>query len=106
MAPSVRAVTATVTRILICALAFPAAAFNQTQTPSRDQSDVVRVFTELVQTDVMVFDKSGNFKDNLKREDFELRIDGKVKPIEFFDRIAAGSANEEAQIAAARGSAR
>ncbi len=105
MAPSVRAVTATVARILICALAFPAAALNQTQTPSRDQSDVVRVFTELVQTDVMVFDKNGDFKDNLKREDFELRIDGKVKPIEFFDRIAAGSPNEEAQIAAARGSA-
>ena len=53
----------------------------------------------------MVFDKDGNFKDNLKREDFELRIDGKVKPIQFFDRIAAGSANEEAQLAAARGSA-
>ena len=100
-----RVVTVTVTRILICLLATPAGAFSQTQTPTRDQTEVIRVFTQLIQTDVMVFDKDGNFKDNLRREDFELRIDGKVKPIEFFERVAAGSANEEAQLAAARGSA-
>ncbi|HET6669092.1 MAG TPA: VWA domain-containing protein [Pyrinomonadaceae bacterium] len=101
-----RVVTATVTRILICLLAIPTAAFSQTQTQSRDQTEVIRVFTELIQTDVLVFDKDGHFKDNLRREDFELRIDGKVKPIEFFERVAAGSANEETQIAAARGSVR
>ena len=105
MPPPARVVTVTVTRILICLLAIPAAAFGQTQTPARDQTEVIRVFTQLIQTDVMVFDKDGNFKDNLRREDFELRIDGKVKPIEFFERVAAGSANEEAQLAAARGSA-
>jgi hypothetical protein len=100
-----RVVTITVTRILICLFAFPAAAFSQTQTPSRDQTEVIRVFTELIQTDVMVFDKDGHFKDNLRREDFELRVDGKMKSIEFFERVAAGSANEETQLAAARGSA-
>lgn len=100
-----RVVTVTVTRILICLLATPAAAFSQQQTPARDQTEVIRVFTQLIQTDVMVFDKHGNFKDNLRREDFELRIDGKVMPIEFFERVTAGSANEEAQLAAARGSA-
>ncbi len=100
-----RVVTVTVTRLLICLVAIPSAAFSQTQTPARDQTEVIRVFTQLIQTDVMVFDKDGNFKDNLRREDFELRIDGKVKPIEFFERVAAGSANEEAQLAAARGSA-
>jgi VWFA-related protein len=105
MPASARVVTAKIALGLICTLAFPTSGFSQTQKPSKDQTDVVRVFTELIQTDVMVFDKDGHFKDNLRREDFELRIDGKVKPIEFFERIAAGSANEEAQLAAARGSA-
>ncbi len=72
----------------------------------QDQPEVVRVYTELIQTDVMVFDRSGNFVNGLKREDFELRIDGKVKPIDFFEKITAGSASEESQIAAARGSTR
>jgi VWFA-related protein len=71
---------------------------------SQDQSDVLRVYTELVQTDVMVFDKQGRFVDGLKSGDFELRIDGKVKPVDFFERVTAGSINEEMQIAAARGS--
>src|SRR6185436_21079974 len=75
------------------------------QTPERrqDQTDVLRVFTELVQTDVMVFDKQGRFVDGLKKEDFELRIDGQLKPIDFFERVTAGSATEESQLAAARG---
>jgi VWFA-related protein len=64
----------------------------------------LRVFTELVQTDVMVFDKQGRFVEGLKKEDFELRIDGKPKPVEFFERITAGTANEEFQLASARGS--
>jgi len=72
--------------------------------PSQDQSEVLRVYTELVQTDVMVFDKQGRFVSGLKSGDFELRIDGKLKPVEFFERITAGSVNEESQLAAARGS--
>jgi VWFA-related protein len=77
------------------------------QTPERgrlDKTDVLRVYTELVQTDAMVFDKQGRFVDGLKREDFELRIDGQPKPIDFFERVTAGSTNEESQLAAARGS--
>lgn len=73
---------------------------------SQDQSDVLRVYTQIVQTDVMVFDKQGRFVNGLKKEDFELRIDGKPKPVEFFEKVTAGSVNEELQIAAARGSAR
>ena len=71
---------------------------------TQDQSDVLRVYTELVQTDVMVFDKQGRFVNGLKAEDFELRIDGKPKPVEFFEKITTGSINEESQLAAARGS--
>jgi VWFA-related protein len=74
------------------------------ESKGQDQPDVLRVYTELVQTDVMVFDKQGRFVNGLKREDFELRIDGKLKPIEFFEKVTAGGSNEETQIAAARGS--
>jgi VWFA-related protein len=75
-------------------------------TPSptpKPQDDVVRVYTELVQTDVMVFDKAGKFVNGLTANDFELRIDGKPRAIQGFEQIIAGS-DEESQLASARGS--
>jgi len=63
---------------------------NQTE-----QDDVIRVNTELVQTDVMVFDKKGHFVDGLKLEQFELKIDKKPQPIAFFERVASGSRGDE-----------
>src|ERR1051325_6786090 len=72
------------------------------QTTQKPQEDVVRVYTELVQTDVMVFDKNGKFVNGLKPDNFELRVDGKPRTIEAFDQITAGS-DEESQLAAARG---
>ena len=61
---------------------------------SQQQSDdVVRIRTELVQTTIAVFDKRGQFVDNLHADDFELRIDGKVWPVQFFDRISKGVAS-------------
>lgn len=80
-------------------------ALAQTTTPTppaKPQDEVVRVYTELVQTDVMVFDKQGKFVNDLKPEHFELRIDGKPRAIQAFDQINAGS-DEESQLAAARG---
>ncbi len=65
--------------------------------------DVIRVSTDLVQTDFMVFDKQGNFVDGLKRDQFVFKVDGKPREVSFFDRLAAGSRSEEAQLAAARG---
>jgi VWFA-related protein len=50
----------------------------------------------------MVFDKQGRFVKDLTRDNFELRIDGKPRPIQSFELITAGS-NEESQLAAARG---
>ena len=79
--------------------------FAQEPPPSRQGPDVIRVNTALVQTDVMVFDKEGSFVDGLKRDQFVLKIDGKPRDISFFERVLAGSRNEEAQLAAARGSA-
>lgn len=73
-----------------------------TPLPQKPQDDVVRVYTELVQTDVMVFDKQGKFVNGLTADKFELRIDGKPRAIQGFEQITAGS-NEESQLAAARG---
>ena len=75
----------------------------QEQGSANQKPDVVRVNTSLVQTDVMVFNKQGGFVDGLKRDQFVLKVDGKPRDISFFERIVAGSRNEEAQLAAARG---
>jgi VWFA-related protein len=61
---------------------------------SAQETEVVRTNTELVQTAVTVLDKKGNFVEGLKREQFELTVDGKPRPVAFFERIASGSARE------------
>jgi VWFA-related protein len=61
---------------------------------SAQETDVVRTNVELVQTAVTVLDKNGKFVDGLQREQFALMIDGKPRPVSFFERIAAGSARE------------
>ena len=88
--------------LLFLLAVWPVAHAQTTNPPPKSQDDVVRVYTELVQTDVMVFDKGGRFVDGLTKQNFELRIDGKPRPIEGFEIITAGS-DEESQLAAARG---
>src|SRR6185437_14256058 len=95
------------TALILLFVACAAASAQTTQPtptppPQKPSDDVVRVYTELVQTDVMVFDKQGHFVDGLTRDNFELRIDGKPRQIEAFEKITAGS-SEESQLAAARG---
>ena len=68
--------------VLLCP---PAGARAQTQ----EKEDVVRVESELVQTDVMVLDKSGKFVEGLAREQFELKVDGQPVPLAFFERVSA-----------------
>jgi VWFA-related protein len=58
---------------------------------SQSTDDVLRINTELVQTGVAVFDKQGRFVDGLKKEDFELLIDGRPVAISFFENIITGS---------------
>jgi VWFA-related protein len=98
-------IRATHIKALICLLLSAGLLSGQTpaQTTRQDQPEVLRVFTELVQTDVMVFDKGGKFVKGLTKENFELKIDGKPKPIEFFETVTAGSINEESLLQAARG---
>ncbi len=47
------------------------------QQPTGDQSEVIRISTELVQAGVVVLDKQGRFVEGLKPEQFLLRVDGK-----------------------------
>ncbi len=89
---------------LIAWSATPAQTAQTSPSPApTPQEDVVRVYTELVQTDVMVLDKQGKFINGLTAKDFDLRIDGKPRAIQGFEQITAGS-DEESQLAAARGS--
>ncbi len=73
--------------------------------PTQQPDDVLRINTELVQTDLMVFDKQGHFVDGLQREQFELTVDGKPQPISFFEQVKAGTTREQAQLAAISNSA-
>lgn len=91
-------------------LAADAPAQNSPQTPPpynassvQDGEEVIRVSSEIVQTDVTVLDKQGKFVDGLRPEDFELKVDGKEQQIVFFERVRAGSVDEDAQLRAARG---
>ena len=79
---------------------------EQTPAAVKEDEEVVRISSELMQTDVMVFDKSGKFVDGLGAEQFELKVDGRPQPIAFFERVKAGTVDEDAQIAAARGGGR
>jgi VWFA-related protein len=86
--------------LLFCALA--RAQQPQPRRPAPEQEgDVVRITSELVQTDVSVFDKRGRFVDDLRPEQFELQADGRERPIIFFERVTAGGRSEESQLAAA-----
>ncbi|HEY3027647.1 MAG TPA: VWA domain-containing protein [Pyrinomonadaceae bacterium] len=65
------------------------------QQPTSDQSEVIRISTELVQAGVVVLDKQGRFVEGLKPEQFLLRVDGKPVTPAFFEHVIAGTMNEE-----------
>ncbi|HEY1403256.1 MAG TPA: VWA domain-containing protein [Pyrinomonadaceae bacterium] len=91
--------------LLVCLSLVPCIRAQQESPTVRPETpdEIIRVNTELVQTDVIVLDKGGKFVDGLKPEQFELRVNGKPQAISFFERVLAGSVNEDAQLAAARG---
>jgi len=71
----------------------PLANAQQPQSKTQDD-DVLRINADLVQTAFTVIDKNGRFVDGLDREQFELTVDGKPRPISFFERVTAGSLRE------------
>ncbi len=90
---------------ILCALMLTLGAFSPDAFGQEAEEEVVRVNAELVQTGVSVFDKQGRFVDGLKREDFELRVDGRPVPITFFENIVAGSLRDRLARAAAAAAA-
>lgn len=96
----------TLRAITLIVLAFCFGVFGQEQPKKADQTDdTIRITTELVQTGVTVVDKQGRFVDDLKPDQFELRVDGKPMPISFFERVVTGSIQEsKAQLVASSGS--
>jgi Ca-activated chloride channel family protein len=54
---------------------------SSTRQGSGDNDDVVRISSNLVPVPASVVDKQGYALTNLKLEDFELRVDGQIKPI-------------------------
>ena len=95
-----RAIAAVVFSLL--ALALPIRTQTQAPSPAKQSDDVLRINTELVQTDVMVFDRRGQFIDGLKPEQFVLTLNGQAKSISIFERVTSGSSLEAAQINSSR----
>jgi VWFA-related protein len=59
------------------------------QVPARPtENDVVRINAELIQTELTVVDSKGRFVDGLSGNQFELRVDGKLVPVSFFERVS------------------
>jgi len=89
----------------ICFITLSASAFAQKPAPTKPTEpadDVIRVNTELVQTDVTVVDKKGRVITGLKSDQFELRVDSRPQSLTFFEEVVAGSPEEEKQLKAAR----
>lgn len=83
---------------LMCLVACAALSYGQ-QAAQEQDDEVLRVKTDLVQTDVRVFDKEGRFVEGLQREQFELKIDGKAQPISFFEQVSGERLQANARLA-------
>ena len=87
----------------ISAIGVSTNAQEKSQPKPTPDDDVVRVSTSLLQSHVMVFDKHNNFVEGLKLDQFQVKVNGTSVPISFLEQVTTGSAQEKAQIAAARG---
>lgn len=75
---------------------------GQTQRKPEQKDDVIRISTELVQTDVTVLDKQGHFIEGLRPDQFELLVDGKPQTVSFFEQVIAGTSREAAIVVKAQ----
>lgn len=93
--------------LILSGFAMPAVYAQQAsqQKPAGQADEVVRIKTELVQTDVTVLDKRGRFVEGLRPEQFELSVGGKAQTISFFELVKSGSDREATQLRTARGDA-
>jgi VWFA-related protein len=68
-------------RLLICVLAVLAGGFVSAQSPQRPQAPTFRSTTSLVLVDVTVLDKDGKPVPGLAADDFQVKLDGQVRPV-------------------------
>src|SRR6266404_5739039 len=86
-----------VTLLLSASVAMSAVLAQTPRTPQKPQQeiapeDVVRITTNLVQTDAVVTDKSDQIIKDLKLEDFELYDNGKKQDIKFLEFVGVDTA--------------
>jgi VWFA-related protein len=83
--------------LLVCLTASSHDSPTQAPAPSQQPSagGTIRIGVGLVQTDVTVFDRQGRFVDDLKPDQFELTVDAKPQPIDFFELVSEGSPRVE-----------
>ncbi len=58
---------------------------SPTPTPARQGQVVTRIDVDILELDVLVLDRKDKPVPDLKKEDFEVRIAGRLQPLEFFD---------------------
>lgn len=74
--------------VLILVLCLSPKIFSQTASPTpRNDEDVVKISTNLIQIDVTVTDKKGNVVTDLKPEDLEIYENGKLRNISNFSFV-------------------
>src|SRR6185436_12495652 len=69
--------------ILLAWLSAPPIPAQSRDNPQPRTDEVVRVNTELAQTDVLVLDKNGQFVVGLTREQLQFRVNGKPRTVSF-----------------------
>ncbi|HEX8746429.1 MAG TPA: VWA domain-containing protein [Pyrinomonadaceae bacterium] len=95
MRPKNRLIRLLLTALSALLITAQAATGQQEGDKTQGDGDVLRINTELVQTGITVLDRQGRFVDGLKKEDFELRVDGRPVTVSFFENILAGSRREQ-----------
>ncbi|MBX7169952.1 MAG: VWA domain-containing protein [Pyrinomonadaceae bacterium] len=80
--------------IFIC---FPQIQLSQNKTPTpsptpintegNNDNEILKIESSLIQTGVTVLDKKGQFVQNLKQDDFEVKVDGKPVVLSFFESV-------------------
>lgn len=83
--------------LIVCFSTLAQTVNAQTSTSQPPAQDIVRISTELAQADVTVLDAQGRFVNGLRREDFDLRIQGKPSPIEFFEQVSTPGKEQRPQ---------
>lgn len=72
--------------------------YAQTPTPTpppEDDDQVITVDSRLVQIEAVVKDKKGNIIRDLTAADFELVVNGKVRPVDFFSYVQLAGGQEQ-----------